>query len=131
MGDNEDILIKNQDYEQSKQQAADFLKSGYFFAAQQFYKKLLEEEPDNKDFRIAFLMAQNSIREEKDLVPYYQNLYSKPVFEPKQAMEIEDDHVEEAIRKSYIPGYLEQDEIRKAYEFDLTYKSWLSSREKQ
>ena len=131
MGDKQDILIINQDQEQLKQQAADFLKSGYFFAAQQFYKKLLEEEPDNKDYHIASLMAKNSIRSEDELIVYYQDLYSKPEYEAKPVTETEDSHVEEAIEKSYIPGYLEEDEIRKAYDFDLTYQSCLACRQKQ
>ena len=74
MGDNEEILVADQDKEQLEQQAADFLKSGYFFAAQQFYRQLLKEQPDNKDFRIGCLLAQNSLKEEKELVKHYQDL---------------------------------------------------------
>lgn len=131
MGDKEEILITEQDHEQLKNQAADFLKSGYFFAAQQFYKQLLEEEPDNKDFRIACLMAQNNVRDEEALVKHFQDLYSAEEYEAKPALEKEDTHIEEVVERSYIPDYLEKDEIRKVYDYDLTYQSLLACRERQ
>ncbi|MBR4470633.1 MAG: hypothetical protein IKS54_04885 [Erysipelotrichaceae bacterium] len=129
--DRREFLIPDQSTRQLEEQASDFLKSGYFFAALQFYKKLLETQPENKDYRLACLMAQNNVKDEGNLIGFYQNLYSDAKYEKKKACEEDTSYIEEMLEKSYVEDYLEKDEIRRVFDFDLEYDSVYSCRIKQ
>ena len=130
-GDKEKILVTGENVDELKAQAFQFLESGYFFAAAQFFNKLSKQEPENKDYHIYYLMADNQVKDEESLIKFYQDLYSKPDYETKIACEKEEEHVDEMAEHSCIPGYLDTKQIYEAYDYDLTYKSCLFSRKDQ
>ena len=60
------------------------------------------------------------------------NIMSYKVYIPKEAVEENFDHIEQISQEFYsIPDYFEKEEIRKAYEYELTFKSNVFSRKKQ
>ncbi len=131
MSEPENKEISVEEAKDLESQASEFLKSGYYFAAYQFYQKLSRQDPDNRDFHVACLLSQNSLNEEKDLPGFYQDLYSDDRDEIALACEKDEEHIGEMLEKCYVPGYLEKEEIARAYEFDLTYRSTLHKRQQQ
>ncbi len=114
-----------------KKQALEFLQSRYFYAASDLYEKILDNNPNDKDAHIGLLLCRLKVTDEGKLIEYYQNLYSDVEYEIKLACDREEDHIEEMCEKHYVPDYYEKEEIRKAYDCDLTYKSNVFSRKKQ
>lgn len=129
LGDKEKIT--RQEIEELKDQAKEFLDSRYFYAASDLYARILNNNPNDKDGHIGLLLTENKISSEEYLIRHYQDLYSEEEYEIKLACEKEEEHIEEMCERYCIPGYLEKEEIRKAYDFDLTYKSNVFSREQQ
>lgn len=127
----EKTYLTSEEIKDAKKQALEFLSSHYFYAASDIYKKLLENNPNDKEAHIGVLLCENKIDDEEKLIRYYRNLYSNEEYEIKLACEPDTDHIEEMCKKFYLPDYLEKEEIRKAYVFDLSYKSNVFSRKKQ
>lgn len=127
----EKAYLTSEEIKDAKKQALEFLSSHYFYAASDVYKKLLENNPNDKEAHIGVLLCENKIDDEEKLIRYYRNLYSNEEYEIKLACEPDTDHIEEMCKKFYLPDYLEKEEIRKAYAFDLSYKSNVFSRKKQ
>lgn len=120
-----------EDIEELKQEAEEFLSSRYFYAASDIFEKILKNNPNDKDGHIGLLLTSNKIGNEEALIRYYQNLYSEEDYEIKLAADREEKHIEEMCERFCIPDYLEKEDIRRAYEFDLSYKSDVFSRRKQ
>ena len=131
MTSEEKEYLTSEEIRESKKQALEFLDSHYFYAASDIYKNILENNPNDKDAHIGSLLASNKIDNEESLIKYYQDLYSVEEYELKLACDKDKSHIEEMCNKFYIPDYLEKEEIRKAYEYDLTYKSSVFLRKKQ
>ena len=125
------IGLSEAEKKELKEQAREFLDSRYFYAAADQFKKLIENDPDDEEDRIGALMAEKKIADEDALMRYYRDLFSIPEYEIKLACDKEEEHIEEMCEKNYVEDYLKKDEIRKAYDFDLSYKSCLFSRRKQ
>lgn len=123
--------ITKEEIEDFKKQASEFLASRYFYAASDLYKRILENNPNDKDSHIGLLLTENKISDEEDLISHYQDLYSEEEYEIKLAAEKEDSHVKEMCERYRVEGYYDDDAIRKAYDFDLTYRSNVYSRKKQ
>ena len=126
-----DKEIRQEDLNELKTQAADFLKSGLYFAASQLYLRLLKVQPDSKDLHIGSLLAKNSLNQEDKLIGYYQDLFNKPEYEILLGCEPDNEHIQDVAEKNELPSYLEKEEILKAYQYDLSYKSDLFSRRKE
>lgn len=131
MIDTKKNYLTSEEIRESKKQALEFLDSHYFYAASDIYKNILENNPNDKDAHIGSLLASNKIDNEEALIKYYQDLYSAEEYELKLACDKDEKHIEEICDKFYIPDYLEKEEIRKAYEYELTFKSNVFSRKKQ
>ena len=131
MADTKKNYITSEEIRGSKKQALEFLDSHYFYAASDIYKNILENNPNDKDAHIGSLLASNKIDNEEALIKYYQDFYSAEEYELKLACDKDEKHIEEICDKFYIPDYLEKEEIRKAYEYELTFKSNVFSRKKQ
>ena len=131
MTSKEKDYLTSEEIRESKKQALEFLDSHYFYAASDIYKNILENNPNDKDAHIGVLLASNKIDNEEALIKYYQDLYSVEEYELKLACDKDESHIEEMCNKFYIPDYLEKEEIRKAYEYELTYRSNVFSRKKQ
>lgn len=114
-----------------KKQAMEFLNSRYFYAASDQFKKILEIDNNDKDAHMGVLMADNKVLDEERLIKHYQDLYSIEESEIKLACDIESDHIEEMAEKAFLPGYLDKDEIRKIYDFDVSFRSVEFCRKKQ
>ncbi len=114
-----------------KEQASEFLESAYYYAASIAYKNLLKLDPNDKEGHLGVLMADNQVGTEEALIKHYQDLYSSEETEIKLAGEKETDSIEEICDRLFVPEYFEKDEIRKLYDFDLSYKSSLFCRVRQ
>lgn len=131
MTDTKKNYLTSEEIRESKKQALEFLDSHYFYAASDIYKNILENNPNDKDAHIGSLLASNKIDNEEALIKYYQGFYSDEEYELKLACDKDKKHIEEICDKFYIPDYLEKEEIREAYEYELTFKSNVFSRKKQ
>ena len=114
-----------------KKQAEDFLESRYFYAAFDQYENILKINPNDKDAHIGALLAKNKVLNETQLIAHYQDLFSLEESEIKLACEKEESHVEEMAERLCLPGYLEKEEIRKLYDFVVSYKSSEFCRKRQ
>ena len=123
--------ITKEEIDELKRQASEFLSSRYFYAASDLYKRILENNPNDKDGHLGLLMTANKITDEEDLIRYYQDLYSDEEYEIRLAAEKEDSHVKEMCERYRVEDYYDDDAIRKTYDFDLTYKSAVYSRKRQ
>ena len=123
--------ISRNELEEFKNEAKGFLNSHYFYAAAEAYERILKDHPNDKDAHIGLLLTSNKIDEEDKLIRYYQDLYSEEEYEIKLAADKEEDHIEEMCNRYVISDYLEKDDIRKVYDFDLSYRSNVFSRKRQ
>lgn len=123
--------ITKEEIEELKKQASEFLNSRYFYAASDLYKRILENNPNDKDGHIGLLLTENKISDEEDLISHYQDLYSNEEYEIKLAAEKEESHIKEMCERYRVEDYYDDDAIRKVYDFDLTYRSNVYSRKKQ
>lgn len=121
----------SEEISEMKKQASEFLQSRYFYAASDLYEKILNINPNDKDAHVGLLLCKQKVTDEDKLIEYYQNLYTLEEFENRLACDREEDHIEEMCEKHCVPDYYEKEEIRKAYDYDLTYKSSVFSRKKQ
>lgn len=114
-----------------KKQASDFLRSRFFYAASDIYAQILEENPNDKDAHLGLLMCSVKKSSESDLVEYYQNLFSDDRYEIRLACDRDEGYVVEMCDRYCVPDYLEKSDIRKMYDFDVSFRSCLFSRKKQ
>lgn len=115
----------------TKDQAKELLNSGFYYAAADLYERILSENNDDREAHIGILMAKNEMKTEEELIRYYQDLYFIAEPEIKKACEKNDKAIKDMRDKFFIKGYLEEQTILKLCDFDLTYNSYLSEREKQ
>ncbi len=123
--------INDEEASEIRKQAEEFLRSRYFYAAKDQYMKLLEYDPGDKEAHIGVLLCDNKTDDVEELIRYYQDLYSVEETELLLACDKEEEHIEEMCEKFCLPDYLEKSEIRKVYDFDLSYRSSVFCRKKQ
>ena len=125
------VFLTKEETEQIKKQAAEFLASRYFYAAFDQYKKILSAEPHDTDALLGAAMCEIKADSSQKLVRYYTDLYSHDEYEIVLACDKDESHIDEMCEKNAVKGYLEKAEIRKLYNYDVSYKSCLFSRRKQ
>ena len=125
------VFLTKEETEQIKKQAAEFLVSRYFYAAFDQYKKILSAEPHDTDALLGAAMCEIKADSSQKLVRYYTDLYSHDEYEIVLACDKDESHIDEMCEKNAVKGYLEKAEIRKLYNYDVSYKSCLFSRRKQ
>ena len=124
-------FLSEDEMNEMKKQALDFLASHYFYAALDVYQQILESDPDDKDAHIGVLLCENKFEYKEDLLSYYKNLYSIEEKEIRLACDKDDEHIEEMCERFYLEKYFEKNEIRRIYDFDVSFKSSLFCRKKQ
>ena len=111
--------------------ANDFLQSGEYKLADEYYSEALQLDPENIDAYLGILMVDTKTNNKDELFEYYQNLYIDDETEILEACKKDVNHINDMIDKYAIPGYLDADTIREYYEFDSEYVSVLNSRKDQ
>ncbi len=124
-------MLKEEEVSQIKKQAAEFLASRYFYAAFDQYEKLLKNDPEDIDALLGAAMCQIKVSSSDELIEHYCKLYSANEYEIVLACEKDEDHIEEMCEKNAVKGYLEKVEIRKLYNYDVSFKSCLFCKKKQ
>lgn len=107
------------------------LESGLFPQAKERFESYLNIDSGNEEVYLKLLMAEKEVSDIDALFAYYKSLYSDELFETKEAVEENDDHIEEMCNRCYLPELLEKEDIRKRYDFDRTYDSLLDARIEQ
>lgn len=103
------------------------LEDGDWAKADSFFEDVLNNDSKNAQAYLGKTLAQEKCRtidafarKRKKETQYAQP--QKLRLEPNEA------HVDEMVGRSAIPGYVQQDEIRKLYQFDLSYTSEVAER---
>lgn len=115
----------------TKEQANEFLNSGFYYAAADLYERLLTNNSNDKESHLGVLMAKNEVKTREELIRYYQNLYLNVEPEIKEACERNDKAISDICDEFVIKGYLDEQIILRLCDCDLTYQSFLSERKKQ
>ena len=113
--------------------AFDCLNIKDFSAAGILFEEVLKNEPECVEAHEGLLMARSETNNIEELTEYYKKLLVDDKTKPEiiEAIEEDTDHIDETVEKYYVEGYLDKDIIRKHYEFDRTYESYLKIRQKE
>lgn len=84
--------------------------------------------PQSEEAHLGLLEAKHKVKNEEELITYFQNLYNEDRKELIEACEEDKNHIEEMARKYTLPGYLEKEEILAEYQFDRNCESSLNHR---
>ena len=120
-----------QEIEKLKGQAEDFLKSHFFYAAEDLYQRILDLDENDKDAHLGILMSKTLNPDEESLIAYYQELYVGKIHETRIACEKDEDHIDRMCEFFSVEGYLAPEEIARLYRYDLSYESLVACREEQ
>ncbi len=104
------------------------LESGRFSEAYENYRKIIDMNVERQEAYLGILKAQNQISDTDRLFDYYKDLYNEEHTEILRACEEDKQHIDEMVDKYYMPDYLEKEEIRASYYYDLSYRSSLNHR---
>ncbi len=107
------------------------LERGRFDDAYENYRKIIDMNVERQEAYLGILKAQNRIADTDKLFDYYKNLYNDEHSEILKACEEDKQHIDEMVDKYYMPDYLEKEEIRAAYYYDLSYRSNLNHRREE
>ncbi len=106
------------------------LEDGEWDKADSFFEDVLNNDSKNPQAYLGKTLAQERcctidafVRKRKDAVQSVQTQTLR--LKPNSA------HVSEAVKKYAVPGYVEEDTIRKLYDFDLSYSSQVAGRREQ
>ena len=106
------------------------LEDGDYDKADGFFEEVLNNDSKNAQAYIGKALAEEEECSLDALVRQW--LQSTESVKPETlTLEPEEAHIEKAVQDYTIAGYLKPNDIRKAYHFDLSYPSTVSSREKQ
>ena len=106
------------------------LEDGSWETADRFFEEALNLDAKNAIAYLGKALAQEQCRNQDELIRKRAELHQSAQAETL-TMEPDTEHIEEAIQKYYIPGYLESFEISEPYQFDLSYRSEVSSWKQQ
>ena len=106
------------------------LEDGDYGKADGFFEEVLNNDSKNAQ---AYIGKALSLERQKTLDGLVnQWLQSTESAKPETlTLKPEETHIEKAVQDYTIAGYLEPDDIRKAYHFDLSYPSTVASRQQQ
>lgn len=108
-----------------------YLDQGKKEEAKERYSKAASIDPDHPYAYLGLLMEEIGVRNEKELIDHYCDLFSEEEYEILNAFE-DDDHIEASCERYAIPGYLQKEEIRGLYrDFDKTFRSLSACRIRQ
>jgi len=106
------------------------LEDGDWSKADSFFEDVLNNDSKNAQAYIGKALAQSMcrtmdalVRKRKDV---YQNVRSETLYIQKKEA-----HIAEAVGRFSLPGYVQEETIRCLYDFDLSYTSEVSHRQKQ
>ena len=117
-----------QDVETSLIAAKAYLSNGNEEMANQNFEKVLSMDPDNSRAYLGILMVETGSKNIDELVRYYQDLYHEDETQILMGCEEDKEHINHIAEKYQIPGYLDEETIRKYYVFDRSYESVTASR---
>ncbi len=107
------------------------LDDGDWAKADDFFEEVLNQDAENGEAYIGKLLAREECNNIKELEKKYckkNDDCSISKYQDRLACEVDEKHINEQIRQKKIAGYLEEDEIRAIYKYDLTYHSEFESR---
>jgi TolA-binding protein len=110
--------------------ARDFLKSGDYRLAEDYFEEALQLDADNCEAYLGLLMVDTQTENIDDLFEYYRSLYDQDETEILEACKKDTKHINEMVSKYSVPSYLDPDTIRGYYDFDNSYISVLNSRKR-
>lgn len=98
------------------------LEDGDWDKADSFFEDVLNNDSKNSQAYLGKALAQHRCRTMDALV---RKRKETAMNVPKTTLELQSNtsHIEEMVKKYSLPGYLEEAEIRKLYDFDLKYPS--------
>ena len=102
-----------------------------FSTATEYVERIVSLDPENCNAYIAKALIKNRINNIDSLYEHYKNLYSKDQFNYIESCPEDSEHINKIINDYEIKNYLDEENIRKLYEYDRNVGTLLECREKQ
>jgi len=123
---------KQSDYSFNYENGIRCLKEKHFEAAKEHFSYCLKAQQNLEENHLNYLMADTGTCSIDELFDYYKVLYSEDIPIIKEAIQENNDHIENIFKKYYlIPDYIERDAIREIYRFDRSFASLSECRIRQ
>lgn len=107
------------------------LEDGEWDKADAFFEEVLNQDAECADAYLGKLMVKCRQSNIHLLIQYYISKYEFAKTEKLKACLVDTVHIENAVSKYSVSGYLSDAEIRKQFSFDTSYLSELSDRKQQ
>ena len=107
------------------------LEDGEWDKADEFFEEVLNQDAECADAYLGKLMVKCRQSNIQLLIQYYISKYEFAKTEKLKACLVDTVHIENAVSKYMVSGYLSDVEIRKQFSFDTSYLSELSDRKQQ
>lgn len=108
-----------------------FLEDGDFKSADEYFDRVLDNDPENGEAYLGKLLVEKKITSIDNLVSYYQDLYSEDDSKDIVVDIIDTDHIIKMADQYAVPGYYEKNEILPQYIFNNTITSSVQDRIEQ
>lgn len=125
------IIDGNASIESLQKRGMMLLEDGDFFAADEYFNRILSLDPENYYGNLGKQMVKYSLKYEDDFYSFYKNLFSSDEHEDYEVCEEETDHINEMVDKYTVNNYLGAEAIKEKYSFNRIAKTQLSVREKE
>ena len=108
-----------------------FLEDNDFESADKYFDRVLDQDPENGNAYLGKAMVELNLNTIDDFVEHYRKRYDDNASENAEACQEETEHISEMVDRYKIPGYLDEETIRKKYEFDRSADLLSASRKRQ
>lgn len=107
------------------------LEDGEWRKADDFFEKTLNQDAERGEAYLGKFLAKNECSNINELLNTYKEKYSEATSQTLMACSENKEHIEEQVAEKTVPRFLEQEEIREEYEYDLSFPSVLECRKEQ
>ncbi len=96
--------------------------------ADSFFEEALNQEPESAEAYLGKLLLKNRQPNLEALFNHYKEEYKHAGIQRVKAGQEDNDHINAAVQKYSIDGYLDREAILRQYQYDLGFDSYLQSR---